>query len=178
VSGADEQARRQRRRTTIADFVERAHAVLEEVDYYRILGLAHDADGDAVRAAYYKLAALLHPDVHGDETTPAYREKLTAVFSRLAEAYRVLIDPGQREAYDRGLAEGEVRMSTGIKVRPRPEELIADVGARRFYRLGMEALAAGNGKSAAINLRMALSMEDCAVIRDALASCEPGKGRP
>lgn len=164
------------RPATVAEFVERAFAVLGEVDYYRILGVAREVECGAVRNAYYKLAARLHPDVHGEDLDPAFKRKLTAVYSRVVEAYRVLTDPAQRASYDEGLAAGEVRISTGVKVRPRPEELIEDAGARRFYQLGMQALVAGDRKSAVMNLKMALSLEKSAIIEDALQQAE-GDGK-
>jgi curved DNA-binding protein CbpA len=161
-----------RGRTTIADFVERAYAVLGEMDYYRILGVGRDASGEAVRTAYYKLAQRLHPDVHGVDVEPGFKQKLTAVYSRVVEAYQVLASSSQRQRYDEGLSDGELRIQTGVKVVPKPEEMIEDAGARRFYMLGMEALAAGDGKSAVMNLKMALSRESSGIIRDALGRAE------
>jgi curved DNA-binding protein CbpA len=160
------------RSATIADFVERAYQVLGEIDYYQILGLARDAGPDAVRAAYYRLAARLHPDTHGDEIDPIFKQKLTSVYSRLVEAYRVLSNPAQREPYDAGLADGEMRLSTGVRLKVKPEDAISDPGARRFYVLGVQALNGRDPKSAVMNLRMALSRESCPVIQVALADAE------
>jgi curved DNA-binding protein CbpA len=159
----------ERIRSTIVDFVERAFLVLDEIDYYRILGLARDAAPDAVQAAYYKLAARLHPDIHGADVDPEFKQKLTSVFSRVVEAYRVLSVADQRAAYDRGLGAGELRAAGGAKVRTKPEQRIDNPGARRFYSMGMRALDAGDKKSASMHLRMALSLEDNPVIHEALA---------
>jgi DnaJ-class molecular chaperone len=161
-----------RRRATVADFVERAFVVLGEVDYYQILGLGRDATDDAIRAAYYKLATRLHPDVHGDELEPEFRRKLTAVFSRAVEAYRVLTDGARRLEYDAGLADGEVRMAAGVKVKAKPEESIQDANARKFYTLGAQALGGGDTKAAVMNLRVAFSLERSPVIKEALDRAE------
>jgi curved DNA-binding protein CbpA len=160
------------RSATIADFVERAYQVLGEVTYYQILGVAREVSADEVRAAYYKLAANLHPDVHGDGVDPEYKQKLTSVFSRVVEAYRVLSSASERASYDAGLAEGEVRLSSGVRLKPKPEDMIVDPGARRFYLLGLRALEDHDAKSAIINLKMARSCEACPVIEQALAQAE------
>lgn len=63
----------------------------KQPDYYSILGLPRDASSEDVNYAYRKLAKKYHPDVpKGDENN----------FKLLAEAYRVLRDPRERERYD------------------------------------------------------------------------------
>lgn len=62
-------------------------------DYYSILGVPRDADADAIRKAYRKLAHRYHPDVSQD---PAAEER----FKEIAEAYQTLKDPEKRTAYD------------------------------------------------------------------------------
>ncbi|MCX8091193.1 MAG: molecular chaperone DnaJ [Verrucomicrobiae bacterium] len=63
-------------------------------DYYEVLGVPRDADAEAIKKAYRKLALQYHPDRNpGDKTA---EEK----FKELAEAYEVLSDPQKRAAYD------------------------------------------------------------------------------
>ncbi|WP_309648455.1 molecular chaperone DnaJ [Nocardioides sp.] len=64
-------------------------------DLYELLGVARDADGDAIKKAYRRLARQLHPDVNPD---PETQEK----FKEVSRAYEVLSDPQKRAAYDRG----------------------------------------------------------------------------
>ena len=64
-------------------------------DPYEILGVSRDADADAIKKAYRKLARQLHPDVNPD---PATQER----FKDVSRAYEVLSDSGKRAAYDRG----------------------------------------------------------------------------
>ena len=62
-------------------------------DYYETLGLARDADADAIKRAYRKLARKYHPDVSNE---PDAENR----FKEVQEAYEVLKDPEKRSAYD------------------------------------------------------------------------------
>src|SRR5207342_3775968 len=64
-------------------------------DLYALLGVPHDADPDAIKKAYRRLARQLHPDVNPD---PATQEK----FKEVSRAYEILSDPQKRAVYDRG----------------------------------------------------------------------------
>ncbi len=64
-------------------------------DPYAILGVDHDADTDAIKKAYRRLARQLHPDVNPD---PATQER----FKEVSAAYEVLSDPEKRRMYDLG----------------------------------------------------------------------------
>src|SRR3954470_16840115 len=63
-------------------------------DYYEVLGVARDADADAIRRAFHGLARDWHPDV---AEAPDAEER----FRELAEAYSVLSKRESRVLYDR-----------------------------------------------------------------------------
>ena len=63
-------------------------------DYYAILGVPREADADAVRKAYRKLARRHHPDV-------AKEPDAELRFKEVGEAYATLKDAEKRAAYDR-----------------------------------------------------------------------------
>jgi curved DNA-binding protein len=67
---------------------------LSYTDYYEVLGVPRDADQDAIRRAYRKLAREYHPDLNSDSDA---EER----FKELGEAYEVLSDTDKRERYDR-----------------------------------------------------------------------------
>lgn len=68
-------------------------------DYYKILGLTKDADEEAIKKAYRKLALKFHPDKNNSSNA---EEK----FKEIAEAYEVLGDKKKKETYDRFGEEG------------------------------------------------------------------------
>ena len=70
-------------------------------DYYELLGVARDADGPAIKAAYRKLALKYHPD-----RNPGDREA-EETFKQVNEAYAVLSDPQKRQRYDTYGSEDE-----------------------------------------------------------------------
>ena len=68
---------------------------MSKEDFYTLLGVERDADGDVIKKAYRKLAMKYHPDRNpGDEE--AERK-----FKEVNEAYEVLKDEEKRAAFDR-----------------------------------------------------------------------------
>ncbi len=63
-------------------------------DYYKVLGVAKDADAAAIKKAYRKLARENHPDSKPGDKVAEDR------FKEVAEAYDVLGDPAKRKEYD------------------------------------------------------------------------------
>lgn len=59
-------------------------------DHYQTLGISRSASPEDIKRAYRKLASQHHPDKGGD----------TQRFQQIQQAYDVLSDPAQRQAYD------------------------------------------------------------------------------
>lgn len=62
-------------------------------DYYDLLGVSKDADGDTLKRAYRRLARQYHPDINKD---PGAEDR----FKEIGRAYEVLSDPQSRGRYD------------------------------------------------------------------------------
>ncbi len=73
---------------------------LEHVDFYELLGIAYDADKKEVRAAYFGLSKVFHPDTMFRKNLGSYKAKMETVFGRLTEAYDTLGKKKAREEYD------------------------------------------------------------------------------
>jgi molecular chaperone DnaJ len=61
-------------------------------DYYTLLGIRRTESPAAIRRAFRRLVVRYHPDRAGAEEARRFQE--------IVEAYRVLSDPAQREAYN------------------------------------------------------------------------------
>lgn len=77
----------------------------EEQSLYRVLGVASDADHEAIRKAYRKLARQNHPDLNPGDAAAEER------FKEASRAWEVLQDPDKRRNYDEF---GEVSLEAGF----------------------------------------------------------------
>ncbi len=69
-------------------------------DFYKVLGVAKDADEGTIKKSYRKLARQFHPDSNPGNAAAE------AKFKELSEAYSVLSDSSQRAEYDQIRAMG------------------------------------------------------------------------
>lgn len=82
-----------------SDRIEGWLAVIDEVSYYELLGVAEAAGQDQIRRAFHGFAVTFHPDTHVTRTAEE-RTAIGRIFTRGTEAYRVLSDALLRSRYD------------------------------------------------------------------------------
>jgi eukaryotic-like serine/threonine-protein kinase len=80
--------------------IQELHDGLRTKDHFEILGIPRTSTADEVKDAYFRLARPYHPDAPLDPSLEDMREKRSAVFIRLGEAYEVLRSPTSRARYE------------------------------------------------------------------------------
>ncbi|KAL1554299.1 chaperone protein dnaJ 10-like isoform X1 [Salvia divinorum] len=75
-------------------------------EYYEKLGVGVDASDEDISKAYYQKARDVHPDKNHVDPEAASKD-----FNALGEAYQILSNPVQREAYDRCGKDGVMKDS-------------------------------------------------------------------
>lgn len=133
-------------------------------DYYEILGVARDADGETIKKAYRKLALEHHPDRNNGS------KESEAKFKEATEAYEVLRDPQKRSTYDRyghaGLKGGAGGGFGGFDFGDALEIFMRDFGG-----FGLDDLFGGRGRGRRrsgpqrgpdVRVRMPLTLEQVA----------------
>ncbi len=136
---------------------------IDGMDYFEVIGVGKDDPTNQIKAVYYKLARVYHPDRFGKVTQPEMRRRVYDVFKRMTEAYQVLSDEDRRKKYLRSIQEKReletLRMREPM-VKQAPQQAsaykIRSANARKFFDLGDKAKSEGNLKSALMNYKLAL----------------------
>lgn len=92
--------------------------LIDESNYYEILGVLEIADAGAIKNAFHEFALAFHPDAH-PQVDDEVQSLLRQIFQRGVEAYRTLSNDALRAEYDMALARGQLRLSE----ESRPAEL-------------------------------------------------------
>lgn len=112
-------------------------------DYYSILEIPRDADEQAIKSAFRRMARVYHPDVN------ANKAEATEKFKEINEAYTVLSDPDKRARYDlfNGRYEQYQRPSGAAGPRPGYGTGYSSAGPRPGYGAAGSTGRASTGPS-------------------------------
>jgi molecular chaperone DnaJ len=123
-----------------------------KADYYEVLGVARNADQEAIRRAFHALARDCHPDV--SDSPEDHRR-----FRELAQAYDVLSKPESRRLYDQYGYRG--RGNHGLEYEDDAEGEAPLRGENVHVRVTLEAREASRGASKLITYDAAVMCETC-----------------
>jgi DnaJ-class molecular chaperone len=153
---------------------------LDQLDYYTLLQVDPAASADEVRRAFHRFALKYHPDNHLGGG-PERLARANQIYRRGAEAYRVLLDPAARRAYDAQLAEGRLRYvpeggGAGESRRPAAPGRAMAPKARPLFTRAQEDLKAGRIAQARLSLQIALGHDpENEALRALLAEVEAAR---
>jgi curved DNA-binding protein CbpA len=135
--------------------------VLDDANYYEVLGVLPIASPETIRDAYREFALAFHPDLHAEASVETL-SKVQRIFRRGSEAYRVLSDAQLRVRYDMGVEAGKLRMDLGAL--PKRSPSLAPGATRALPDLCKTAAAKICAKKAA----RAIDEGDLSTARDAV----------
>jgi curved DNA-binding protein CbpA len=147
--------------------IETLHALLDELDYYRLLLVPRTAGAQEIERAFRAQTKALHPDHFFALEEADLKLKAQEIFKRVNEAWRTLKDPTLRQAYDARGGGGDVRMSTEQREQAERAKRLANDASeiartpngKKHWELALRDLAAKNLKGAVLNGEIALKYE-------------------
>ncbi len=144
------------------EYVLKIHAVLDRLDYYRLFGIAPDAEAEEIRPVFHAMAKKFHPDRNRDASEPV-RKAIYDIYKRVNEAYRVLCDDDKRAIYNEALKKGKVRLEQDMRaalLSPKnPVDTIQSKAGREMYTKAEEFLKVDNFMQAELYIKLALGKE-------------------
>jgi hypothetical protein len=150
--------------------LERRFVVLEQLDYFEVMGLDSTASPADIKRAFHHQSRTYHPDRFFQSTDVELRERVHAVYKRVTEAYFVLRDDSRRRQYLSDisgperlsklrfteLAEAEAKAQVKKEV---AEQIGTHPKGRQFFQVGLADLEAGRLAAAERNIKLALTYE-------------------
>jgi curved DNA-binding protein CbpA len=125
-------------------FIEKVDAIYSKVDTMKLnelLEVDEGSDEDTIKKNYYRLAREFHPDKYFAASDSTLKDKLTAIFDAVTNAYTTLKDTNKREEY------------FGKPVKK--EESIREKSDDEFFKKGIEEFKKGDFKAAVDSFKSA-----------------------
>ncbi len=83
--------------------IDALYGLLDQADYYELLGVTRDATKGDIKAAYYRIGPGFHPDKHFGKDIGAFKSKIESIFTLLTRAHDTLRYNKRRQSYDAAL---------------------------------------------------------------------------
>ena len=83
-------------------------------NHWEVLGLTVNASDADIKKAYFELAKVFHTDAFTGQNLGKMEDLLQVVFNRITEAYQCLLNPEQRQEYERKMDMEAKGMATDI----------------------------------------------------------------
>lgn len=104
-----------------SSYVQKINELCEKItkgslSYYDVLEININASLPDIKKAYLKMAKHYHPDTNYDLPSPAIKEKLTALFTFINNAYQTLSDEAKRMEYNAILLKKKAKKTPGDKI--------------------------------------------------------------
>ena len=153
---------------------------LDELDYFQVLGVKHDATADLLKTQYHLLQRTYHPDSFFTSPDDDLRDAVHRIAKRVTEAYVILRNPQKREKYLQDITGPDRSKKLRYTEESDQEQRKADQQktgrtpqGRQLWRTAQEALKRGDTAAAIRDLKTALLFEQGnPLFTDALAELE------
>ncbi len=116
--------------------IEKMTDTVKNGTFYQILSVPLQVKPDQVKAKFFELSKIYHPDRYFKKNIGDYKVKLNAIFKKLSEAYEVLYDPQKKQWYDAALVNANTPASRTQRAAP-PD----NTGARTIKSVNTEETA-------------------------------------
>lgn len=158
--------------------------VLNDVDYFQVLRVSHEAKPVEIKKAFYRESRTYHPDRFFHLSDADVKTDVGTVYKRITEAYYFLKDDTKRKKYLADISGPErnakLRFTEASEVetkqqqkKEQEEQIGTHPKGRQFYATAMKDIDARRFSDAQRNLKSALMYErDNARYKEKLAEVE------
>ncbi len=145
-------------------------AGLDAKDYFELLGLPPSSAPAAIKAAFYQLSRVYHPDRFFQLDDDVAKEDINSIYKRVTEAYYVLRDDRKRKKYVADIngperaqklrfTDASETEAKQVAKKEAEEQIGVHPKGRQFWAEAQKSLSRDDIDGAARNLKMALTYE-------------------
>ena len=140
--------------------------ILDELDYFQILKVGHNASPVEIKTAYYRESRAYHPDRFFLLANGDLKDNIGRIYKRINEAYVCLRDDVRRGKYQVDIAgEGRAKKLRFIEAsenelkKDKEQEIGTTPQGRKFFLAGLQDMAGQRFAAAERNFKMAITYE-------------------